>query len=1010
MVERTAVEYAQNLLGTDVAAPRLSWVLRPSVRQTAYQVVVSGVWDSGKVESDRTTGVPYGGPPLAPHTRYHWRVRVWDQRGRPSAWSAERWWETAFLGTPWDAEWIGAGDGEFPGLEAASWVWAHDGEFSPPGTRWFRAALDVPGAVARARVVATGDDDFVLHLNGEPVLWNEERVDAWKHGRGAVVTEHVRRAGGRVVLAAATTNRGDGPNPAGLIARLVVDLVDGTAHELVTGPGWLAADTEQPGWHEPGFDDSSWTPAAVLGPYGAPPWGDAVSVVVETPAPVLRREFRLAKPVASARLHLCGLAYHDAWLNGARVGDHVLDPGFTDYDVTVLHATHDVTRQLTTGVNALEVTLGRGFYGLTTPTAWGHEHATWRAEPKLLAQLLVTFRDGTKTSIGTGTGWRVADGPTRTDSLYAGESHDARHVPRDWRPAVVVDPPRGAVRAQAHQPVRVVGDVLPVSVAQPRPGVHVADFGRTSAGWTKLTVRAPAGTVVRLVHGEQLTDDGTVATGNALVPGRHQTDEYTCSGRGTETWEPRFSYKGFRYVEVTGLPRPPRRGELVCRVVHTDVPAIGSFGCSEPFFEQLERAMRRTLLNNLHGILTDTPTFEKNGWTGDVQLGAGVLMQAFAAERFLAKWLGDLADSQDEAGRLPVVVPTGRYGYADDAAPAPEWTTVYPYLVREFHRYYGDERVVADHWPGVVRYLDWEVARLEGGLATTRLGDYLPPGSGGLPPEDTRLSATAYLHRALLCAAEVGDLLGEHDTAAHYRSVADSCRDAVNAAFFDGARYRTGWNGRYSQTSNALALEFGLVPPGAEGAVAQGLADDVRARDDHLDTGALGTSVLLQALTRHGFPEVAHAVATQRTYPSWGFWFDLGADTMWEMWEEHSRSRDHFFKGGVVQWLYEHVAGLRPGDDGYRAFTIRPDARVGVTWARKTTTTVRGEASVEWSTRGPVLELVAVVPSGSTAEVHVPTGDPGAVTAQDGAEAAGEEPGFAVYRVGPGRWRFVSRL
>lgn len=1001
VVARTTVEAAPTLLGTDVAAPRLSWVVGGAgLRQSAYQVRVAGVWDSGKVTSSRTVGVPYGGPALRPHTRYRWRVRVWDERGRVSGWSPDGWWETGFLGAAWQATWVGAAPvQEPPGFDGASWIWAPGATTggAPVGPRWFRCRATIPvGDVARASVVATADDDFTLFLDGEQVLHAPVQVDGWKAGRAADVTARINS---RVTFAAVATNRGGaGVNPAGLLVRLVVEFVDGTRHEVVTDGSWRVTDTEQNGWQHTEFDDSGWAPAAVLAAYGGGPWGSQVGVLIERPAPVLRRRFTVDGPVDGARLHIAGLAYYDAELNGRRVGKQVLDPGFTDYDDTVLYATHDVTQLLSRGANEISVTLGRGFFGLTTPNVWNWHRPPWHGEPRLLAQLVITHPGGRTTTIGSGEDWEVAESPTRFDSIYAGETYDARTTPV-WRPATELAAPRGTLTAQQHEPIEVAETVEPVSVTALADGSFVADMGRTMAGWTRLTVTAPAGTVVSLQHGERLDDDGSVRGDNGLVPGRYQRDEYVCAGTGTETWEPRFSYKGFRYVQVSGLVRPPK---LEGRVVHSAVPDTGTFECDEPFFEQLERAMRRTVRNNLHGIPTDTPMYEKNGWTGDAQLGTPIMMYALGMQRFFNKWLGDLADSQNAAGQLPVIVPSGGWGY-QELAPSPEWTTVYPFVLREMYRVYGDDRVAAEHWPVLTRYLDWELGRLRNGLAVTALGDWVPPGyEGGIPPEDTRLTATAYLHRGLTAAAELGDLLGHADVAARYRQAAAGLRDTLNATFLRDGVYRTDKDPDYRQTSNAIPLAFGLVPAEHVASVVDSLVADVRARGDHLNTGALGTSVLLPVLTAHGHADVAHAVATQRTYPSWGHWFDNGADTMWEMWPLDSRSRDHYFLGTVVRWLYENVAGLRPGDAGYERFTVRPDARVGVTRAATSIETVRGRVSVEWADRTVTVE----VPFGATAEVHVPT--TGGARAPREARFLRAEPGFRIYEVPRGKWHFMS--
>ncbi|WP_235921637.1 family 78 glycoside hydrolase catalytic domain [Lentzea tibetensis] len=978
-VTGTTVEYADALLGTDVERPRLSWVLAADgtgVRQTAYEIEVDG-WSSGKVDSGETVGIAYGGPALRPRTRYHWRVRVWDGDGCASEWSERSWWETGLLGAPWQARWIGAADAS-PSLAGASWIWSGD----PVGTRWFRGVVTVPDNVVT--LVATADDDFTLFVDGREVLRSPETADGWKIGRRAEVT------GGRLVVAARVTNRaGNG----GFLLRL--------GNSPVTG--WKASATEVPGWEQPGFDDGAWPEATVLHPYGQGPWGSGVTVE-EDPGPLLRKEFVLAKPVSRARLYISGMAYHETEINGLRVGDRVLEPGFTDYDRTVLYSVHDVTSSLRPGGNAIGVALGRGFYGMRTPNVFGWERPSWHGEPRLLAQLEISHPDGTTTTVASDGTWRVTAGPTRSNSLYTGETYDARLAPsgwtspgfddREWEPVVPMAAPKGVVRAQEHEPIRVVETVTPAGVSEPSPGVVVADMGRTMSGWTRITVDAPAGTVVRLLHGETLNPDGTVRMANRYVTGpRQQLDEYVCGG-ARETWEPRFSYKGFRYVQVTGA----RPVELAGRVVHSDVRKVSAFRCSEPLFERYDAAMRRTVTNNLHDIPTDTPVFEKNGWTGDAQLGAPSMLAEFGMARFLTKWIGDLADSQEQSGQLPLIVPSGGWG-GKEMSPAPEWTTVYPFLLREMYRVYADTRVAERHWPALVRYLDWEIARLRDGLAVTALGDYHPPGVPGVPPEDTRLTATTYLYRGLVLTAELGEVIGK---TTRYRSVADGLLKTFNATFLDpSGHYRTAKDPGYRQTSNAVPLAFGMVPPGSVAAVAGRLADELKARGNRLDVGCLGAHVLLQALSDNGYADLAHAVAAERAHPSWGYWFDNGADTMWEMWDTATRSRNHYYKGTVVEWLYTRIAGLRPGDAGFRTFTVRPEI-TKVSWARMDFESVRGRISVAWSVVDGRMRLTVEVPVGSTAEIHVP----GSTEAPAGARHLRTDRGYHVFSAPQGRWTF----
>ncbi|MFC8096773.1 alpha-L-rhamnosidase N-terminal domain-containing protein [Streptomyces sp. NPDC057301] len=475
-VRRTTVEYAETLRGTDLAKPRLSWELsaegRRGARQTAYQIRTASslsdlhrghrlVWDSGRVASDRSVHVPYDGPALQPRTRYYWQVRVWDDNDRTSPWSPARWWETTLPDDGWNGHWIGF-TVPAPKFDGASWIWSADAttDRAPQESRWFRGTFTLPeGArVARAMLMATADDDFTLYLNGERVLHAPQRVDGWRTGQAEDIAQRLQ-AGGRFQFAAVATNRGD---PAGLLVRLLVEGGAGSqVAEFVTDDTWRVSAEEEQGWEQAEFDDSAWTRAASIAPYGEGPWGRGAGfpATEEGPAPLLRRDFTVAKPVAQARLYLSGVAYYEAEINGRRVGRQVLDPTITDYDETVLYAVHDVTEAIERGQNAIGVTLGRGFYGIKTPNAWGWGNASWHGEPRLLAQLEVRHTDGTTTTVATDESWRLTAGPTRSNSLYAGETYDARSAPagwtrpgfddRDWWPAPRQESPKGTAPAGA---------------------------------------------------------------------------------------------------------------------------------------------------------------------------------------------------------------------------------------------------------------------------------------------------------------------------------------------------------------------------------------------------------------------------------------------------------------------------------------------------------------------------------------------------------------------------------
>ena len=777
----------------------------------------------------------------------------------------------------------------------------------------------------------------------------------------------------------------------------------------------------------------SWWETGLLGEAG---WRGAQWIGRDSAgaAPLLREGFRLRSDVRSARLYISGLGYGDARINGRPVSDHVLDPGNTDYDDRVLYVTHDVTSLLRRGDNAIGVELGTGWYDLLTGNVWNWHVAPWKDHPKLRALLRVEHRDGSTTTVASGPEWRTAEGPTTFNSVYAGETYDARaerpgwdragHDEAGWDDAVEVDAPRGPLEGQAHEPIRVTETVRPVAVTEPRPGVHVFDLGVQIAGWSRLSVRGAAGTEVELVHGERLDAEGLVTIPQYEVfhdvPG--QRDRYVLSGRGRETWEPRFTYKGFRYVQVTGLPGPPDRDTLVGRRVHNDVRSIGGFSAGEPMLERIRGNVRRALLNNHHHIPTDTPVYEKNGWTGDAQLTSTTAMYEFDMARFHTKWLEDLAETQLPDGELADIAPTPGWSYEGapgwDAVhgPTPAWDAAFLLIPWWMYEYNGDRGILERHFAGMRRYFDWLTSYADGHVLDVGLGDWLAP--GGDPPEGPVLSSTAHSYLFARRLADIADVLGDGAAAADYRARATQIRAAFDAEFWDEAAgfYRTRgfpeYSDEYRQTSNVLALAFGLVPDERVDRVVDRLVEDVRARGMHLDTGVVGTRYLLPVLSEHGHADVAYAIATQRTYPSWGHWLELGNSALQEHWEADTRSLNHHMFGSIGHWLYADLAGLQPGAPGWSTVLVRPRVPSELDRAAASTDTVRGRAAASWRrSGGGRFTLEARIPANARGEIHVPLlgADPRDVDAERGAAFEGVRDGAAVYTTPPGDWRFSVR-
>lgn len=773
------------------------------------------------------------------------------------------------------------------------------------------------------------------------------------------------------------------------------------------------------------------------------------------PAPMLRRAFRVAKPVARARLYSSGLAYHVLTLNGAAVSDRVLDPGFTDYSKTVLYTTDDVTSMLEQGENVLAVELGSGQFDSSTRTwDWGWQDAQWRAVPRLRLDLRLTYADGTEETIATDGSWRVStDGPTRYDSYYLGETYDARReIPgwnragfddAKWPAARVVDGPAGALRAQQQPPIREVETRAAGARSEPSPGVFVYDVGLNLAGWSEIAVTAPAGTAVEVFYSEKLGPDGRASTdGNNLVLGQLQTDVYVAKGAGEERWRPRFTYKGFQYVQLSGpggqpLPRGIRAEVSQVIAVHTDLPRTSSFESPQATLGRIHRNTVQALVNNTHGIVTDTPVYEKNAWTGDAQLTSGTASILFDTERLYRKLFQDMADAQTDAGELSLLAPSNRnYGYVgkpffkptDCCGATPAWDAFWFVIPWESYLRHGDLRALARTYPVMRKYLDEWIPRWtdKDGDAyphtlTAGLGDWLPPKD---VPTVNAIASTAYYARFARIASDAARLLGHADDAARYDALFTRIRADFNARFLGaGGVYREQADAPYAQTAQILPLAFDLVPDAQRAAVAARLAADVvQARGGNAYVGVLGARYVLPVLSATGHADAAFTAATQTDEPSWGYWTDvLGFTSLGEDWTAGTRSRNHHMFGAIVQWLYEDHAGLKPLAPGYGTIEFRPGVSTAATGPVSASfESVRGTVSTRWQRTDAGFELDVTVPPTATGLVYVPAAGGQAVdeiasgvatpaARAAGVTARGRAGDRLVYEVASGAYRFRVR-
>ena len=883
--------------GIDEPSPRLGWALASEGRglvQSAYRVLVARneedleaeenlLWDSGRVESNRTLGIVYEGAELESGARCVWNARVWDGEGEPSAPS-----EPAVFGmgllkkSDWKGTWISAGEGPA-------------GDMDPP----------------------TGDEYDAL---------------------------------------------GNGLDP----------------------------------------------------------------------SPYLRKEFGLERPIRRARLYATARGLYELSINGARVGDDVLAPGWTDYRKRIQYQSYDVTALLRDGPNALGAILGDGWYagfvGFDPKRAGAH----YGTRPRLLAQLNVEYEDGTTACVATDGSWVSSTGPILFSDLLAGESYDAREEMPGWNEPGFDDAgwygvgvePLGDVPlvAQPDEGVRATEEVAAEAVTEPASGVHVFDMGQNMVGWARLKVRGEAGTTVRMRFAEALNPDGTIYTEN--LRSARQTDTYVLKGEGEEVYEPRFTFHGFHYVEVTGYPGEPPLDAVVGRVVHSATPPSGSFECSSPMVNRLQGNIVWGQRGNFLSIPTDCPQRdERLGWTGDAQIFVRTASLNMDVAAFFGKWMDDVEDAQTPDGAFTDVVPLLEgSGLIDLSRGAPAWGDAGVIVPWTIYKAYGDTRMIEKHYDAMARWMsylrDANPDLLRRNKLGNNYGDWLSP-KGDATPKD--LLATAYWAHDANLMAEMSRAVGRD--AAGYEKLFEDVKEAFNRAYVSP----DGHVGNDTQTGYVVALHMGLLPKELRAKAAGHLVRTIEEKDWHLSTGFVGVGYLCPVLTEAGYPEVAYRLLNNETYPSWGYTIKNGATTIWERWDgwteesgfqsPNMNSFNHYSLGSVGEWLYRYVAGidLHPEGAGYDRIVIRPRPGGGLTHAGAEYDSVRGAIESAWEVSDGEFCLRVTIPPNTTATVHVPGADGTEVS--EGGKPVEEAEGVELLRrgeketvlsVGSGRYEFVG--
>jgi alpha-L-rhamnosidase len=762
------------------------------------------------------------------------------------------------------------------------------------------------------------------------------------------------------------------------------------------------------------------------------------------PVPLFRKGFLVEKTVRRARLYVSGLGYCYARLNGAAVGDRVLDPGWTNYSKRVLYSSYDVTSQLAAGRNCLGLMLGNGWYNPLPVKMWSFLNLRKNltvGRPRAIAQLEIEFADGTRQTVATDDTWRVAPGPIVRNNIYLGEVYDARRELPAWdRPgfsdsawakAAIATGPIGMLHAEMQPPIRVTGNLKPIARTEPKPGVFIFDMGQNFAGWARLRVRGPAGTKVKLRFGELLYPDGTLnvmtSVCGQIKSGKenreneypqlaYQSDTYILSGRGDEVYQPRFTWHGFRYVEVTGYPGAPALSAIHGERLSADLQDAGTFTCSNEQFNRIQTMCRWTFLSNVFSVQSDCPARERFGYGGDAVATCGAFLLNFDMAAFYTKMVRDFADTALPDGSLTSVAPTVGFEnedqYRGQTIPI-GWQIAFTVLQDRLYRYYGDRRVVAEQYPVARRQLEFLRTKAKDYIFTECLGDH-----ESLDPKPIALTSTAFYYHQATLLARFAKLLGKDDDARSYRELATRIREAFISKLFHA---ETGRFDAGSQACQAFALHYDLVPPEHRQAVLDVLVGEVEHHQGHVATGIFGTPLLLETLCRCGRADVAYGVVNQKTFPGWGHMLERGATTLWEHWEfsDNVFSHNHPMFGSVSQWFFEDLGGIRPEDGaiGFDRIIIRPGAFGGLTRAKTRYDSVRGPTVCDWKLQDARLHMNVTVPPGVVATVYVPTSDVSSIT-ESGKPTAqaldvkslAPQPGAGVFSVPGGSYRFESVL
>jgi alpha-L-rhamnosidase len=744
--------------------------------------------------------------------------------------------------------------------------------------------------------------------------------------------------------------------------------------------------------------------------------------LVLPPPPYLRKSFLVNKPVKRAVVYASALGLYELHINGKRVGKDYFTPGWTDYTKRVYYQTYDVTDMLTPSGNAIGAILADGWYA--GYIGFGKKREHYGSEPRLFVQLEIEYTDGTRQVVATDKSWKAAYGPIFEADFLMGETYDSRREMTDWCSywfndvswdnVAVTDKINAMIQAYPGVTVQKVLQIDAKKIAEPNKGSFVFDMGQNFAGWVRLKANGQAGTKIVLRFAEMLNPDGTIYTKNLRAA--RCTDTYILKGSGEETWEPQFTYHGFRYVEVTGYPGEPALDAITGVVVQSNTPRVGFFECSNPMVNQLYKNIVWGQRSNFIEVPTDCPQRdERLGWTGDAEIFIRTATYNMDVSAFFTKWLVDLEDAQSPQGAFPDVAPR-KVAMGDGTAAWGDAGVICPWTI---YKVYDDKRVIDKHFESMKKWIDYLRANSKDLLRPNKgYGDWVSIASD--TPKD--VIATAYFAYSTRLLSKMAAAIGRGNEAKEYEELFGQIRNAFNKAYVSE-------DGRIkgdTQTCYLLGLYFDLLPADKRRLAADHLVERIKAKNWHLSTGFVGLSYLLPTLTETGHLDVAYRLLENDTFPSWGYSIKNGATTIWERWDGWTKEKgfqdpgmnsfNHYAFGSVGRWLFNTVGGIDTDGPGYKTIIIHPQPG-NMTSTKASYDSINGNIISDWQLKGNTFTLNVTVPANTTATVYIPadsvkniteSGKP--ATKAEGVRFQQIKQGTAVFIIGSGQYQFVSQM